>query len=474
MVTLTITTVAIGTLLSLSGNAATAQERWPGLLDLLRRYPWQSVGGATLLGLVTAVGLVLLEARPAVEANDPPAPPPATVEDWIIARNESSQAVAAVCGQHRAIGITTALEGAGGFGKTTLAETVCAHPRVRKHFRDRVYFVTIGRDLRSRAAIAAKVAEVTRFITGDTTAFDDPDLAGAHLGRLLDQRPRTLLVIDDVWRPEQLAPLISGGRRCVRLVTTRIPAVLPANARRIQVDEMSVNQARQMLVYGLPPLPEEVTRGLLRVSGRWPLLLRMINRLIAAEVATGVEADVASEDALERIREHGPAAMDDPSISLDLDDPKRRRMAVRATVEAATRLLPTGAYARFVELGVFAEDETVPLSLVATLWHATGSLTPTDTRNLCRALDELSLVALSSDAGGAISLHDVIRDYLRGELGAGRLTGLHTALVDGVEADLPLAPRLAHSAPQPALAWWELPDGYMFDHAVHHLLIVSE
>ncbi|MFH9472204.1 hypothetical protein ACH4LT_34010, partial [Streptomyces clavifer] len=63
---------------------------------------------------------------------------------------------------------------------------------------------------------------------------------------------------------------------------------------------------------------------------------------------------------------------------------------------------------------------------------------------------------------------------LRGELGAGRLTGLHTALVDGVEADLPLAPRLAHSAPQPALAWWELPDGYMFDHAVHHLLIVSE
>lgn len=62
------------------------------------------------------------------------------------------------------------------------------------------------------------LAEVTRFITGDTTEFDDPDLAGAHLGRLLDQRPqRMLLVLDDVWEDEQLAPFLHGGRHCARL-----------------------------------------------------------------------------------------------------------------------------------------------------------------------------------------------------------------------------------------------------------------
>jgi hypothetical protein len=71
--------------------------------------------------------------------------------------------------------------------------------------------VTVGRGVNSRAAIAAKVTEATRFITGDITTFEDPDLAGAHLGRLLDQRPRTLLVLDDVWESEQLAPFLVGG-----------------------------------------------------------------------------------------------------------------------------------------------------------------------------------------------------------------------------------------------------------------------
>jgi hypothetical protein len=58
------------------------------------------------------------------------------------------------------------------------------------------------------------------------------------MGRLLDQRPRTLLVLDDVWESEQLEPFLVGGSACVRLVTTRIPAVLLPDAKRVQVDEV--------------------------------------------------------------------------------------------------------------------------------------------------------------------------------------------------------------------------------------------
>ncbi|MFI6005233.1 NB-ARC domain-containing protein [Streptomyces sp. NPDC051366] len=158
------------------------------------------------------------------------------VPDWVVDRNEGSRAVAAVCAGRRTVGravaITTSLEGAGGFGKTTLAAVVCASPRVRCHFRGRIFTVTIGRDVRGRAAVAAKAAEATRFITGDPAAYDDPDRAGAHLGRLLDERPRTLLVLDDVWEGEQLAPFLQGGKRCVRLVTTRVPALLPPGSAR--------------------------------------------------------------------------------------------------------------------------------------------------------------------------------------------------------------------------------------------------
>ncbi|SOD82512.1 WD-40 repeat-containing protein [Streptomyces sp. Ag109_G2-15] len=403
-------------------------------------------------------------------ADDPPPPTLVTVPDWVVDRAESDQVVAAVCTRSRAVGITTALEGAGGFGKTTLAEVICAHPRVRRRFHDRIYFITMGRDVRGRAAIALKVAEATRFITGNTMTFDDPDLAGAHLGRLLDQRPNTLLVVDDVWEPEQLTPFLVGGRRCVRLVTTRIPAALPAGTQRVQVDEMSPVQARRVLTWGLAPLSEDVTQGLLKATGRWPLLLRLANRLIAAEVATGVDPSVAAEDTLRRLNENGPTGVDDPSASIDLDDPKRRKLAVRATVEAATRRLPAGGYERFSELCVFAEDEFIPLTVVAELWKSTGSLTATQTRQLCRALADLSLIGLSAEGGGHLTLHDVIRDYLRGEIGTTRLGELHSVLVDAVADGLPVAAPLATSAPGPDVAWWELTEGYLLDQTIAHMV----
>lgn len=315
--------------------------------------------------------------------DDPPPPPPTPVPDWFVDRSQTGETAAAVRQGGHAVGITTSLYGAGGFGKTTLATAVCANRHVRRRFRSRTYPITIGRDVRGRAAIAAKVAEVTRFITGDTTEFHDPDLAGAHLGRLLDQRPRTLLVLDDVWEAEQLAPFLFGGHRCVRLVTTRSPDLLPASTRRIQVDQMSLAQARTMLTWDLPQLPESLVRGLLQATGRWALQLRLTNRLIAEQCASGADLIACAECTLSRLHAYGPTAVDDPAAVWDLDDPRLRSQAVNASVEAAVTLfacikvllavllamsgnaataeLPPGGEDRFAELGIFAEDEQIPM-----------------------------------------------------------------------------------------------------------------
>ncbi|MFE2873618.1 NB-ARC domain-containing protein [Embleya sp. NPDC059259] len=186
------------------GGPAAEQAHWPWGLDVLREYPWPALGVLIVVGAVLTLVVPLVQ-RPSADAGDPPPP----VEDWWVAREQGAEVVAAVCAAGRAtVGITTGVHGAGGFGKTTLARVVCADRAVRRRFRGRVYVVTIGRDVRGRAAIAAAVADATRLITGDTTPFDDPDLAGTHLGRLLDARPRTLLVLDDVWTREQLAPFL--------------------------------------------------------------------------------------------------------------------------------------------------------------------------------------------------------------------------------------------------------------------------
>ena len=98
--------------------------------------------------------------------------------------------VAAVTrGRGGAVGITTGLYGAGGFGKTTLAQMVCADRRVRRRFGGRVYLVTVGRDVRGVAAVAAKVNDVIKLISGEDATFTDPELAGRRLGSMLDSGP---------------------------------------------------------------------------------------------------------------------------------------------------------------------------------------------------------------------------------------------------------------------------------------------
>ncbi|OKI74494.1 hypothetical protein AMK11_35670 [Streptomyces sp. CB02414] len=183
-------TAAVALLASLAANAATAHDRWPGVLDALRADPWPWVGGLGAAAVVSAVTGVLAGGGAPATAGDPPPPGAPAVPSWVVDRAECRRAAAAVCRRRAgAVGLTTALEGAGGFGKTTLATRVCADRRVRRRFRGRVYVVTVGRDVRGRSAVAAKVGEVTAFVTGDTSVFEDPDRAGDHLGRLLDHRP---------------------------------------------------------------------------------------------------------------------------------------------------------------------------------------------------------------------------------------------------------------------------------------------
>ncbi|MER7664849.1 NB-ARC domain-containing protein [Streptomyces sp. NPDC096193] len=424
---------------------------------------------------VFALGIaVRVENRTTAAAGLPVSEAP-VVPEWVQGRPEAEEVIAMVSrrrwGAGDAVGITTGLHGAGGFGKTTLARVVCADRRIRRRFGGRVYLVTIGRDVRGRAAVAAKVAEVTRYLTGDTRETgSDPDLAGAHLGGLLSQRPRMLLVLDDVWEAEQLEPFLQGAEgRCVRLVTTRRPEALPIGAARVMVDRMTREQAQAVLTHNLPPLPEALVRALVAATGQWALLLRMANQRIAAQTATGADVAVAAQQLLEQLRAGGPASADDPDTPLDLDDPVRRSLAVQASIKAATTLLPADGARRFSELGIFAEDEAISLHLIARLWQAADNLTESQARTLCKQMADLSLLTLDTTVpGGAARLHDVVRDYLRAEL-ADDLATVNGLLVDALVADLPNAPSFC-TAYEDLRAWWQIPEGYLRDHLIEHLM----
>ncbi|MFF3639037.1 NB-ARC domain-containing protein, partial [Streptomyces sp. NPDC002250] len=460
-----------GALLGLTANAATGADRWPGPLDLLRSQAWPMSGVFGTLTILFGVLAVVVERRPENPVrSDPPPPAPLPVPEHFVPRKQSQEVVTALCAGRGQVGITSALWGAGGFGKTLLAKHVCAQRRVQRHFNGRVYFVTVGRDVRTRAEIAAKVGEVVAYITGDgNTPATEPDEAGAHLGRLLDERPRTLLVLDDVWEERQLKPFLIGGPHCVRLITTRISGLLPTSATRVQVDQMTPEQAEQVLTFDLPPLPRPLVRGLLGVTGRWALLLRLANRYIARHVQAGTDPLSAAEDLLHQLLQAGPVAADNPANSWDLDDRDLRNLAVEASVTAATVLLQPGGADRYTELGIFAEDEAIPLTMCASLWQATASLTLDQARLLCWELDQLSLITYDVPQA-RITLHDVLRDYLRARITPADLVRLNRSFVDAIATSLPQAVPLAPGAPDPRHAWWQRPEGYFQEHLISHLI----
>ena len=351
---------------------------------------------STLAGIVAAWAAVV-----AVVPRSRKVPVPAELEvpRWVVDRPVELEAIvkALVDRQAATVGITTGLHGAGGFGKTTLARMVCADRRIRRRFGGRVYQVTIGRDVTGAAALAAKVNDVIKLVTGEDAIFTDPQLAGQHLGALLDDGPRRLLVLDDVWRPEQLAPFADGGKMCARLLTTRVPGLMAGRGVAVRVDQMSPEQARILLTSGLPPLDARVVHGLLEVTGRWPLLLRLINKILADYTIVAADVSDQARVLLERLRASGPAVVDeflgDVGTGLEVGQPEERARAVRATIAASTDLLDRQDVERFAELGVFAEDEAVPFSMVATLWRVTAGLDELHAAQVCKRLTELALIA---------------------------------------------------------------------------------
>ena len=83
--------------------------------------------------------------------------------------------------------------------------------------------------------------------------------------------------------------------------------------------------ARRLLTRGLPAMAAGLERDLLDLTGRWPLLLNLVNHRLAGDVDRGACIDVAAAAAAGRLRERGPAA-------LDITDSGQRQTAVAATV----------------------------------------------------------------------------------------------------------------------------------------------
>jgi WD40 repeat protein len=345
-------------------------------------------------------------------------------------------------GHATTVGITTAIHGAGGFGKTALAIELCYDEQLRERYPDGILWTTLGEE-NDAAGRLAQILDLIRWWTEkDPPSFVTVPAASAHLREELNGK-RVLLVVDDVWRLEDvttfqgLAPL---------LVTTRDRTLLP-DAVQVHVDAMEVPEAVRLLGAGLPAGAEAELKTLAARLGEWPLLLKIVNRQLRDLVQ---EDGLAPERALREVVE----ALDAEGLTVfDREDLESRGQAIARTVGASLRRLAGENVSRFEQLAIFPEDKDIPLQVLEKLWGS-GSFA---TKKLCGQLHALSLLLRFDRQAGTIRLHDVIRAYLL-KKGEGHLVAWNRRLLD---------------ACRPASGCWpDLPrdENYLWNHLIHHLL----
>jgi WD40 repeat protein len=315
----------------------------------------------------------------------------------------------------------TVVAGPGGFGKTTLVLDTCYGEAMSNAFPDGMYWTTVG-----------ETPEITKLL-GElyvSAAGTPPPVVGDNniieaLGQFLGGR-RSLLVIDDVWRADDLAPFLRlNGPRL--LVTTRgrnlIEQAGLVEWREVPVDEMAIDEAAVLL--GRRLTLDEASRARVRTLadqlGCWPLLLDLANaRLVEEQKAPRSSLSSALDRVMTIFERRGV-------LGFDRRDSQMRNTAVRRSVDAGLDFLDEsrpGLAQKAVEVSIFPEDVAIPLRVLADLW----GLDEFDVEEeAIRPLDDLSIVIWDRGAG-EVRVHDMIRRSMFARLADA--VAVHGRLID--------------------------------------------
>jgi WD40 repeat protein len=299
-------------------------------------------------------------------------------------------------GRENPVAITTALHGAGGLGKTTLAAALCHHDAVMSAFDDGILWVTLGQ----KPNLLEALVKLYTALTGERIGFIDTEDASLHLAERLEDK-NCLIVIDDVWELEHLAPFLRGASSCTRLITTR-HFEIAAEAARVEVDEMTPREAVRLLTArvqvdsGNIPACRDLTRRL----GEWPLLLELANASLRQRIERGDSVTGALQYVSQKLEQQGVTAFDQRNA-------QARSRALTRTLELSLSQLEAAERVRYDLLAIFPEDLNIPIRQATLLWDCSEF----ESVELLQRFHDRSLLKLDLHTA-TFYVHDVMRAYV--------------------------------------------------------------
>lgn len=351
----------------------------------------------------------------------------------------------------QSVGITAVVHGAGGYGKTALAEELALDEDVRRAFPGGIYWLQFGlRDSRVRTdrkqprsleeAIRAMLIRQYGRNTSDTIESYDDDIA---LESLIAHLPRQniLLIADDLWTERQISWIVELPDHVSVLATTRVKRFKKRFNSNVEIARLTPEASFQLLTHNTCTLDKEQTSRFAIVSeafAGWPLMLRLANSTIKTRLTNGVSLgstlnDVEEYALLEDIRAWDVAA------EIGEEEDEARRKFVGACIEAGLAALGEEKFHKaLLSMGVFPDDTDVPFDVVAAYWqkmtedHSQPIKRPS-ARTILDKLNDLSFFRGYDGANETLQIHDVFLAYFRSIFAPSDLSKLHGYLVNSLK-----------------------------------------
>lgn len=338
-----------------------------------------------------------------------------------------------------------AFHGMGGIGKSSMARALCDDREVQLAFPDGILWATLGQtpDLVSILRDWAAVLGITFSETVLTV-----NLLQNRLAQIFAQQ-NCLLIVDDVWSVRDAMTFFFGGPKCRLLITTRDTAIAEELGATIQpIPVMTQEQALELLKEWRNPAVHNSTLDLLE---------QIVQRLGYLPLAIKLAGS--------QLRRQAPQSW---LTSFDARKLKSRRIedvhdSLEATFALSLDALSNKDRSLYTSLAIFREDEETPVVAIARLWLSLEDVDEEYTNELLYDLSARALLQLNSGAQKTVALHDLLRDFIKAELGDEKNVRAHRVLLD------------AYRATRTEKNWASVADdGYLYEHLVYHLQQIAD
>ena len=264
---------------------------------------------------------------------------------------------------------TVTITGAGGFGKTTLATSLCYHPVINEHFSDGFVFIELGPQATDPSI---KLSQLYHLLTGEYLKQCGIVHAEQELKQFTSDFYHNLLVIiDDVWHVEDVEPILKAFSNCKTILTTRmndIEQCIPAN-QTVTVGPMSTNEAISLLtskIIDSSQLSQEDVKLLDELAQDvhlWPLLLSLIRGQLSHNLKQYHSSyHEAIKTVQSQLHHRGITAFDKGNV-------KSRKLAVKVCIEITLELLTKSISDKIKTLVLYTGiGNSVQTAILDTLW----------------------------------------------------------------------------------------------------------